>query len=113
MIIQLGPSSVRQNNKADPSFYYFSGKVERVSVKTQSTRGFSNRTDRRNAARLLQQKKREELFRKTKIFDGKDGTPKVVAVVPLCPDVSAEDAVANLFASVDQVPANKGAVLMT
>ncbi|KAG0354364.1 hypothetical protein BG005_006546 [Podila minutissima] len=89
------------------------GKVERVSVKTQSTRGFSNRTDRRNAARLLQQKKREELFRKTKIFDGKDGTPKVVAVVPLCPDVSAEDAVANLFASVDQVPANKGAVLMT
>ncbi|KAG0100718.1 hypothetical protein BGZ93_006603 [Podila epicladia] len=89
------------------------GKVERVSVKTQSTRGFSNRTDRRNAARLLQQKKREELFRKTKIFDGKNGTPKVVAVVPLCPDVSAEDAVANLFASVDQVPANKGAVLMT
>ncbi|KAF9414032.1 hypothetical protein BGZ94_000535, partial [Podila epigama] len=89
------------------------GKVERVSVKSQSTRGFSNKTDRRNAARLLQQKKREELFRKTKIFDGKNGTPKVVAVVPLCPDVSADDAVANMFASVDQVPANKGAVLMT
>ncbi|KAG0007552.1 hypothetical protein BGZ80_004520 [Entomortierella chlamydospora] len=89
------------------------GKVERVSVKNQSTRGFSNRTDRRNTARILQQKKREELFRKTKIFDGKDGTPKVVAVVALCADVNSDDAVAKLFASVDQVPANKGTVLMT
>jgi len=89
------------------------GKVERVSIKTQSTRGISNRLDRRNAARLLQQKKREDLFRKTKIFDGKNGTPKVIAVVPLCSDVNADDAVANLFASVEQVPANKGAVLMT
>ncbi|GJJ78867.1 pre-rRNA-processing protein TSR1 [Entomortierella parvispora] len=100
----LTKSSLRDKEK---------GKVERVSVKTQSTRGISNRFDRRNAARLLQQKKREELFRKTKIFDGKNGTPKVIAVVPLCADVNADDAVANLFASVEQVPANKGAVLMT
>ncbi|KAG0054160.1 hypothetical protein BGZ83_011856 [Gryganskiella cystojenkinii] len=100
----LTKSSLRDKEK---------GKVERVSIKAQSTRGISNRFDRRNTARLLQQKKREELFRKTKIFDGKNGTPKVVAVVPLCPDVNADDAVTNLFASVEQVPANKGAVLMT
>ncbi|KAF9339581.1 hypothetical protein BGZ91_005464 [Linnemannia elongata] len=89
------------------------GKVERVSLKNQPSRGFSNRTDRRNAAKILQQKKREELFRKTKIFDGKNGTPKVVAVVALCADVSTDDAVAKMFASVDQVPANQGTVLMT
>ena len=89
------------------------GKVERVSLKNQPTRGFSNRTDRRNTAKILQQKKREELFRKTKIFDGKNGTPKVVAVVALCADVSTDDAVAKMFASVDQVPANRGTVLMT
>ncbi|KAI8354884.1 hypothetical protein B0O80DRAFT_369145, partial [Mortierella sp. GBAus27b] len=89
------------------------GKVERVSIKQQSVRGLPNRIDRRNAAKVLQQKKREELFRKTKIFDGKNGTPKIVAVVALCPDVNSEDAVAKLFASVDQVPANKGTVVMT
>ncbi|KAG0304524.1 hypothetical protein BGZ98_005410 [Dissophora globulifera] len=100
----LSKSSLRDKAK---------GKVERVSIKNQTTRGFSNKTDRRNAARLLQQKKREELFRKTKIFDGKDGTPKVIAVVALCADVDADDAVAKMFASVDQIPANKGTVLMT
>ncbi|KAF9944828.1 hypothetical protein BGZ72_001917 [Mortierella alpina] len=100
----LSKSSLRDKAK---------GKVERVSIKHQSSKGLSNRTDRRNTARLLQQKKREELFRKTKIFDGKNGTPKVVAVVALCADVSADDAVRKLFASVDQVPANSGPVLMT
>ncbi|KAF9584479.1 hypothetical protein BGW38_006329, partial [Lunasporangiospora selenospora] len=88
-------------------------KVERVSIKTNSTRGLPNRTDRRNTARVLQQKKREELFRKTKIFDGKNGTPKIIAIVPLCQDVSANDIVNQMFASVEQTPPNEGAVILT
>ncbi|KAG0236041.1 hypothetical protein BGW42_004149 [Actinomortierella wolfii] len=89
------------------------GKVERVSIKHQSQRGASSKVDRRNAAKLLQQKKREELHRKNRIFDSRHGAPKIVAVVPLCPDVTAESAIKHMFASVDQEPANNGIVMMS
>ncbi|KAF9167328.1 hypothetical protein DFQ26_004969 [Actinomortierella ambigua] len=89
------------------------GKVERVSIKHQSNRGVSSKVDRRNAAKLLQQKKREELHRKNRIFDNRHGAPKIIAVVPLCPDVTAESAVKHLFASVEQEPAHDGIVVMS
>ncbi|RUS21181.1 hypothetical protein BC937DRAFT_93407 [Endogone sp. FLAS-F59071] len=86
-----------------------SGKVNRVPIKNQGLKGRSTKADRRNAAKLFQQKKREELVRSNRLFEGRHGAPKIVAVVPLCPDVDAEATVARLYTSLGQeAPANPG-----
>ncbi|KAJ3279678.1 hypothetical protein HK104_001246 [Borealophlyctis nickersoniae] len=81
------------------------GKVDKVAnaVKNKHKQHLvSHKADRRNAAKVAQQKKKEDLVMGNRLFQGIYGVPKIVAVVPLCPDVSTHAAVQNLFASAQQ-----------
>lgn len=57
--------------------------------------------DRRNRAKQLRLNKDQEHAKATNVFAGKDGAPRIVAIVPLCGDVSASAAVRSLNASLD------------
>jgi len=59
------------------------------------------RLNRQNAAKQIQHKKRQEVVAATKLFGGTDGTPRIVAVIPLSPDVNAKDAVKSIVESYD------------
>jgi pre-rRNA-processing protein TSR1 len=64
--------------------------------------------DRRNQARQKQQTKHREHLKETNIFAGRDGAPRIVAVIPLCGDGDAAAAVRLLGGSLDietEVPA--------
>ncbi|KAJ3192464.1 hypothetical protein HK101_006525 [Irineochytrium annulatum] len=71
------------------------GKGERVSIKSNAGKG-SSKADRRNAAKLHQKKKREEVLANARLFTGSSAPPKIVAIVPLCPDVESVDVVSAL-----------------
>jgi pre-rRNA-processing protein TSR1 len=58
--------------------------------------------DRRNAAQIEQKKKREALQALHRLFTGKSGVPKIVALIPLCPDVNRMQLVKLLFESAQQ-----------
>jgi pre-rRNA-processing protein TSR1 len=62
----------------------------RTSVKTKATADQSKQ-DRRNKAKLLQKQKREKLLEASRKFAGANGLPKVISIVPLCPDVSCSE----------------------
>jgi pre-rRNA-processing protein TSR1 len=57
--------------------------------------------DRRNQARQKQIVKHKEHLRDNSIFQGRDGAPRIVAVVPLCEDGDAAAAVRKLSGSLD------------
>jgi pre-rRNA-processing protein TSR1 len=57
--------------------------------------------DRRNQARQKQQAKHKEHLRETNVFAGRDGAPRIVAVIPLCEDGDAAAAVRLLSGSLD------------
>jgi pre-rRNA-processing protein TSR1 len=79
------------------------GKVEafeRGSRKTPHQQVMS-KLSRRNQAKQLRVKKDQEHAKATNVFQGKDGAPRIVAVVPLCHDVSAAKAVQSLNAGLD------------
>ena len=57
--------------------------------------------DRRNQARQKLQTKHKEHLRETSIFAGREGAPRIVAVVPLCEDGDAVSAVRQLSSSID------------
>jgi pre-rRNA-processing protein TSR1 len=57
--------------------------------------------DRRNQARQKQQTKHKEHLRETNVFAGRDGAPRIVAVIPLCEDADASAAVRSLTDSLD------------
>ena len=57
--------------------------------------------DRRNQARQKQQTKHKEHLRETNVFAGRDGAPRIVAVIPLCEDANAAAAVRSLSNSLD------------
>ena len=59
------------------------------------------RANRRNAARQAQAQKRQATVAATRLFNGVDGMARVVAVVPLCPDVAAVDVVKILAGVMD------------
>ncbi|RUS28877.1 hypothetical protein BC938DRAFT_481330 [Jimgerdemannia flammicorona] len=111
------PTGLKQTNKAFKSKHASKGllkdrskgKVNRVAPKNQVPKGRTTKADRRNAAKLLQQKKREELVRSNRLFEGRHGAPKIVAVVPLCPDVDAEAAISHLYSSIgEDLPTRAG-----
>jgi pre-rRNA-processing protein TSR1 len=58
--------------------------------------------NRRNQARQIQKAKRQGLIEATRIFNGVDGAPRIVAVVPLCADVSAREAVLRFAKCLDE-----------
>lgn len=57
--------------------------------------------DRRNQAKQARLTKHREHLKDTSIFSGKDGAPRVVAVVPLCADGDAQVAIKQLNESLD------------
>ncbi|KAJ1918583.1 ribosome biogenesis protein tsr1 [Mycoemilia scoparia] len=77
------------------------GKVQRVAIKGKVQRKHT-KADRRNQAKLEQKKKREQLAMTTRLFTGRYRAPKIVAVIPLCSDVSTADISRNMFESVEQ-----------
>ena len=46
--------------------------------------------------------KHEALLSSTRVFNGVDGAPRIVAVIPLSRDLSARTIVASLVASLDK-----------
>ena len=60
------------------------------------------RLNRRNTQKQAQAAKRASLVASTRIFNGVDGAPRIVAVIPLCEDVRTVDAVRALAASVTE-----------
>ncbi|PVV00402.1 hypothetical protein BB560_005215, partial [Smittium megazygosporum] len=74
------------------------GKTVRVSIKGKASRA-QNKADRKNIARIEQQKKREEQATIKRLFTGKLKAPKIVSVIPLCPDTSALYAVSALHSA--------------
>nr|GAT58050.1 predicted protein [Mycena chlorophos] len=104
-------ATLKQQNKAFKSRHATKGslkeaakgKVARQSPKTSnpSAAQAQTRLNRRNNAKQAQAAKRNALVSSTRLFSGVDGAPRIVAVVPLCPDVSAAMAVGALAESVD------------
>lgn len=79
------------------------GKVERAEAGSRRTahQQMLSKLDRRNQAkqkRVNQSARKEE---EASVFNGRDGAPRVVAVVPICEDVDVKEVVNNLNASVD------------
>lgn len=81
----------------------FIGRIDRNPLKslTSSPTAAQHRTNRRNAAKQHQLKKRHELVEATRLFSGVDGVPRIVAVIPLSPDVNAQGAVRALIGPLD------------
>lgn len=57
--------------------------------------------DRRNQARQKQQSKHKEHLRENNVFAGRDGAPRIVAVISLCEDGNSAAAVRALSGSLD------------
>jgi pre-rRNA-processing protein TSR1 len=57
--------------------------------------------DRRNRAKQMRLNKDSEHAKATNVFAGKDGAPRIIALVPLCADISAAAAARSLNASLD------------
>lgn len=60
-----------------------------------------SKLDRRNQAKQARITKHKEHLKETSVFAGKDGAPRVVAVLPLCADGDAAAAIQHLNGSVD------------
>jgi pre-rRNA-processing protein TSR1 len=60
-----------------------------------------SKLNRRNQAKQKRQTKDQQHARTTNIFAGKDGAPRIVAVVPLTADVDSKNAIAKLNESVE------------
>ncbi|KAH9893712.1 AARP2CN domain-containing protein [Xylariomycetidae sp. FL2044] len=57
--------------------------------------------DRRNQAKQRQLTKHKEHQKETSVFNGRDGAPRIVAVIPLCADVDVPSAIKSLNDSLD------------
>jgi pre-rRNA-processing protein TSR1 len=79
------------------------GKLENFEKGSRKTphQQVMSKLDRRNRAKQLRLQHHQEHAKATNIFAGRDGAPRIVAVVALCDDVSAAAAVSKLIASVD------------
>lgn len=81
----------------------FLGRVSRQAAKTAhpSNASAQSKFNRRNHAKQIQLQKRQSLLSAVRIFGGVDGAPRVVAVVPLCEDVTSRAAVSALSRSLE------------
>lgn len=79
------------------------GKIERFEKGSRKTphQQVMSKFDRRNQARQKRLLNNQEHEKATSVFGSKDGAPRIVAVVPLCKDVSAAAAIRDLNSSVD------------
>jgi pre-rRNA-processing protein TSR1 len=60
-----------------------------------------SKVNRRNHAKQIQLQKRHSLLSAVRIFGGVDGAPRVIAVVPLCQDVTSRAAVSAFAQSLE------------
>lgn len=60
-----------------------------------------SKLDRRNQNKQRQQAKFQERQKENSVFAGRDGAPRNVAVIPLCADADAAEAVRSLNANID------------
>ncbi|RPA94819.1 DUF663-domain-containing protein [Choiromyces venosus 120613-1] len=74
------------------------GKVDDLDTFTRKSphQQMMSKMDRRNKNRQIAQNKHKDFIRETKIFDGRKGAPRIVAVVPLCEDGDAQAAIGQL-----------------
>ncbi|KAE8441680.1 hypothetical protein EG329_004553 [Mollisiaceae sp. DMI_Dod_QoI] len=77
------------------------GKVSDLSHRKTPHQQMMSKFDRRNQARQKQLNKHKEHLRETNVFAGRDGAPRIVAVIPLCEDGDAAAAVRSLGGSLD------------
>ncbi|ORX77145.1 DUF663-domain-containing protein [Anaeromyces robustus] len=102
-------SSLKQTNKPFKSKFTTKGelkiknkgKVNR-SIQYSAKRNEISKADRRNAAKIAQNKKRQEIININRLFSGTNGTPKIIAVVPLCVDVNSVDVTKKFFETVEK-----------
>ncbi|KAL1606744.1 ribosome biogenesis protein tsr1 [Paraconiothyrium brasiliense] len=104
-------STTKQPQKAFKSRHASKGALKELSKgKVESLEKGSRRTphqqvmskfDRRNRAKQMRINKDHEHAKATDVFNGKDGAPRIVALIPLCSDVTAAAAVQSLNASLD------------
>jgi pre-rRNA-processing protein TSR1 len=83
---------------------YLSGRVDRELPKRTANTAATvaqKRSNRRNAAKQAQANKRLALASATRIFNGVDGAPRIVAVIPLSNDVRGIDAVTSFAKALD------------
>jgi pre-rRNA-processing protein TSR1 len=78
-----------------------SGKVADLGHRKSPHQQLMSKFDRRNQARQKQQNKHKEHLRDTNVFAGRDGAPRIVAVIPLCEDGNAAAAIRLLNNSLD------------
>ncbi|KAJ7162048.1 ribosome biogenesis protein tsr1 [Mycena filopes] len=79
------------------------GRVPRQSPKANigTKIAAQTRLNRRNNAKQAQTLKRNALVSATRLFNGVDGAPRIVAVIPLTEDVSTRSAVSSLAEALD------------
>ncbi|THU96748.1 ribosome biogenesis protein tsr1 [Dendrothele bispora CBS 962.96] len=79
------------------------GRIPHQSPKASSTNNNAAqlRHNRRNASKQVQAKKRSALVSATRLFNGVDGAPRIVAVVPLSEDISSAKAISTLAESLE------------
>ena len=104
-------STTKSSNKAFKSRYTSKSSLkDRAKGKVESFEKGSRKTphqqvmskiDRRNHAKQLRANKLTQREKEESVFTGRDGAPRIVAVVPLCGDVSSEKVVKELNSSVD------------
>lgn len=65
------------------------GKLSRENPKTSSAASTAAQTrlNRKNHAKQVQAQKRQAIVSATRLFNGADGVPRIVAIIPLTPDV--------------------------
>ncbi|KAG9309231.1 hypothetical protein JVU11DRAFT_10710 [Chiua virens] len=79
------------------------GRTQRPSPKSPAVSTTAQaRLNRRNTQKQAQAAKRAALVTSTRIFNGVDGAPRIVAVIPLCEDVRTVDAVLALATSITE-----------
>ncbi|KAK6607898.1 AARP2CN domain-containing protein [Botrytis cinerea] len=76
-------------------------KVQDLSHRKSPHQQLMSKFDRRNQARQKQNTKHKEHQRDLNVFQGRDGAPRIVALVPLCDDANAAAAVRSLTGSLD------------
>ncbi|KAI8062178.1 hypothetical protein BC940DRAFT_309324 [Gongronella butleri] len=79
------------------------GKVNRSAIKQGGAKVLAKH-DRRHAAKMAQANKREEVMRVHRVFEGRQGAPKIVPVLSLCPDSNSPSAISSLYQALDQQP---------
>ncbi|KZT57541.1 ribosome biogenesis protein tsr1 [Calocera cornea HHB12733] len=94
-------ATLKQQNKPFKSKHSTKGAIK-TAAKGRTVRQHGKSTNassaaaqlkqnRKNAARQIQKNKRSELISATRLFSGRDGAARVVAVVPLCERLRADE----------------------